>query len=169
MKNPNQRLHATIVKLPTKKMYVHDYKKRVRYGETDQMGYLYYGRYADLYEIGRAEMLRALGMTYKEMELEHRVMLPVAFMETRYIRPAKYDELLTIRTTLRQFPTDKHMTFYVEVFNENNKIVNGGRIRLVFVDMNTMRPIPAPEFFTNLLLPFFPERIPKITASEPQP
>ena len=149
-------------------MYVHDYKKRVRYGETDQMGYLYYGRYADLYEIGRAEMLRALGLTYKQMEEEHRVMLPVAFMETRYIRPAKYDELLTIRTTLRQFPKDRHMTFYVEVFNEANKIVNGGRIRLVFVDMNNMRPINAPEFFTKLLLPFFPEQLLPPASPEPQ-
>ena len=150
-------------------MYVHEYQTRVRYGETDQMGYMYYGRYADLYEVGRAEMLRDLGLTYKEMEANHRVMLPVAFMETRYIRPAKYDELLTIRTTLRQFPTDKHMTFYVEVFNEEKKIVNGGRLRLVFVDMNTMRPIPAPEFFTKLLLPFFPEHGLPTPSTEPQP
>lgn len=150
-------------------MYVHDYQKRVRYGETDQMGYLYYGRYADLYEIGRAEMLRALGLTYKQMEMDHKVMLPVAFMETRYIRPAKYDELLTIRTTLRTFPTDKHMTFYVEVFNEAKKLVNGGRIRLVFVNMETMRPMAAPSFFTKLLLPFFPEQSQTIPAAELHP
>lgn len=150
-------------------MYVHEYQKRVRYGETDQMGYLYYGRYADLYEIGRAEMLRALGLTYKQMEEDYRVMLPVAFMETRYIRPAKYDELLTIRTTLRTFPKDKHMVFYVEVFNEAKKIVNGGRVRLVFVDMNTMRPMDAPSFFTNLLLQFFPEEKFVPEASEQQP
>ncbi|MBK8567350.1 MAG: acyl-CoA thioesterase [Saprospiraceae bacterium] len=138
-------------------MYIHEYKERVRYGQTDQMGYLYYGRYADFYEIGRVEMLRALGLTYKEMEEEHRVMLPVASMESRYIRPAKYDELLTVRTTLREFPHDQHMTFHVEVFNEKGKLCNGGRVRLVFVDMNTMRSMPAPEFFTRLLLPYFPE------------
>lgn len=139
-------------------MYIHEYKERVRYGQTDQMGYLYYGRYADFYEIGRVEMLRALGLTYRDMEEKHRVMLPVASMESRYIRPARYDELLTVRTTLKEFPVDKHMTFIVEVYNEAGKLVNGGRVRLVFVDMNTMRSIPAPSFFTQLLLPFFPEK-----------
>lgn len=146
-------------------MYIHEYKERVRYGQTDRMGYLYYGRYADFYEIGRVEMLRALGLTYKEMEEEHRVMLPVASMESRYIRPAKYDELLTVRTTLREFPQDKHMTFHIEVFNEVGKLVNGGRVRLVFVDMNTMRAMAAPEFFTKLLLPYFPEAAAKTAQS----
>jgi acyl-CoA thioester hydrolase len=148
-------------------MYVHEYQKRVHYGETDQMGYLYYGRYADYYEIGRCEMLRALGLTYKQMEEDYRVMLPVAAMESRYIRPARYDEMLTIRTTLRTFPTDKHMTFYVEVFNEQKKLVNGGRIRLVFVNMDNNRPMPAPAFFTNLLLPFFPEHAPALAEAQP--
>ena len=150
-------------------MYVFDYQKRVRYSEIDQMGYLYHGRYVDYYEIGRAEMLRALGMTYQEMEEIHRVMLPVASLEMRYIRPARYDELLTIRTTLRQLPTDKHMVFYVEVLNEANKIVNGGRVRLVFVDKDTTRPMPAPAFFLKLLLPFFPEHSTRTSLLEPQP
>lgn len=150
-------------------MYVFECQKRVRYSEIDQMGYLYHGRYVDYYEIGRAEMLRALGMTYREMEEHHRVMLPVASLEMRYVRPAKYDEMLTIRTTLREMPTDKHMVFYVEVLNEAKKIVNGGRVRLVFVDMNTMRPIVAPVFFTNLLLQFFPEKNPSPASPEHQP
>ncbi len=148
-------------------MYIHEYKERVRYGQTDQMGYLYYGRYADFYEIGRVEMLRALGLTYKEMEEKYRVMLPVASMESRYIRPAKYDELLTVRTTLREFPHGKTMTFHVEVYNEAKKLVNGGRVRLVFVDMNTMHSIPAPDFFKQLLLPFFPAQ--KAVANQPEP
>ncbi len=142
-------------------MYIHEYKERVRYGQTDQMGYLYYGRYADFYEIGRVEMLRALGLTYKEMEEEHRVMLPVASMESRYIRPAKYDDLLTVRTTLREFPQGKFMTFHVEVFNEAGKLLNGGRVRLAFVDMNTMHSMSAPLFFTRLLVPYFPEEAAK--------
>lgn len=150
-------------------MYVFECQKRVRYSEIDQMGYLYHGRYVDYYEIGRAEMLRALGMTYREMEEKHRVMLPVASLEMRYVRPARYDEMLTIRTTLREMPTDKHMVFYVEVINEAKKIVNGGRVRLVFVDMNTMRPIPAPSFFTEMLQPFFPENCLTDVATEQQP
>lgn len=148
-------------------MYIHEYQKRVHYGETDQMGYLYYGRYADYYEIGRCEMLRALGLTYKQMEEDYRVMLPVAAMESRYIRPAKYDELLTVRTTLRTLPHDKHMTFYVEVFNEQKKLVNGGRIRLVFVNMDTMKPMPAPTFFTDLLLNYFPEQAAALAEAQP--
>ena len=150
-------------------MYAHEYQIRVRYGETDQMGYLYYGRYADYYEIGRVEMLRALGLTYRDMEEKNRVMLPVASMETRYIRPARYDELLTVRTALRQFPTGKHMTFYVEVYNEAKKLVNGGKVRLVFVDMDTNHSIVAPAFFTKLLLPFFPEQSAQNPTLPPHP
>ena len=135
-------------------MYSHDYQKRVRYGETDQMGYLYYGRYADLYEIGRVELLRSPGLTYREMEEEAKIMLPVASLQMRFVRPAKYDELLTIRTTLREMPA-KDITFHVEVFNENMKLVNGGTVRLVFVDMTTNKTIPAPAFLTERLRCFF--------------
>jgi acyl-CoA thioester hydrolase len=118
------------------------------------MGYLYYGRYADLYEIGRVEMLRSLGLTYREMEEEEKVMLPVASLQMRFVRPAKYDELLTIRTTLREMPA-KDITFHVEVFNENMKLVNGGSVRLVFVDMTTNKTIPAPAFLTERLKAYF--------------
>jgi acyl-CoA thioester hydrolase len=135
-------------------MYTHDYQKRVRYGETDQMGYLYYGRYADLYEIGRVEMLRSLGITYREMEEVEKIMLPVAALEMRFVRPAKYDEMLTIRTTLRQMP-EKDITFHVEILNENKKLVNGGTVRLVFVDMTTNQTVPAPEFLTRRLAAYF--------------
>lgn len=135
-------------------MYTHEYQKRVRYGETDQMGYLYYGRYADLYEIGRVEMLRSLGLTYREMEEKEKIMLPVASLQMRFVRPAKYDELLTIRTTLREMPA-KDITFHVEVFNEKMKLVNGGSVRLVFVDMTTNKTIPAPLFLTKRLEVYF--------------
>ena len=135
-------------------MYEHQVKKRVRYGETDQMGYLYYGRFADLYEIGRVEMLRSLGLTYREIEEERGIMLPVKSLQMRFVRPAKYDELLTIKTTLREMP-DKDILFHVEVFNENNKLVNGGSVRLVFVEMKTNKTIKAPDFLLEKLQPFF--------------
>ncbi len=135
-------------------MYTHKFQKRVRYGETDQMGYLYYGRYADLYEIGRVEMLRSLGITYREMEKEMGVMLPVKSIQMRFVRPANYDELLTIKTTLRELP-GSDIVFHVEVFNEKNKLVNGGSVRLVFVEMETNRTIPAPRFLLERLEPFF--------------
>ncbi|MEY3367858.1 MAG: hypothetical protein RI973_1013 [Bacteroidota bacterium] len=137
-------------------MYMHECQKRVRYGETDQMGYLYHGRFADLYEIGRVEMLRSLGMSYRDMEQHYKVMLPVAALQMRFIRPATYDEMLTIRTTLRSLP-DKYMNLHAEIFNEVGKIVNDGMVRLVFVDMNTRKTIHAPDFFLDLVKPYFQE------------
>jgi acyl-CoA thioester hydrolase len=131
-------------------MIVHEYQKRVRYGETDQMGYLYYGNYAQYYEIGRVEMLRASGLTYKEMEQEHGVMMPVVSLQMRYVRPAYYDELLTIRTVLRRLP-EKFITFEVEIFNENRKLVNGGTVKLCFVSADIGKTIPAPEFLLEKL------------------
>ena len=135
-------------------MYHHEFKKRVRYGETDQMGYLYYGRYADLYEIGRVEMLRSLGLSYREMEEEQGIMLPVKSLQMRFVRPAKYDELVTIKTTLRELP-GKDIVFHVEVFNEKDKIVNGGSVRLVFVDMKSNKTVTAPDFLVEKLKPYF--------------
>jgi len=135
-------------------MYTDDFQKRVRYGETDQMGYLYYGNYAQYYEIGRVEMLRSLGLTYKSMEEELGVMMPVLSLQMRYVRPAFYDELLTIRTTLRQLP-DQFITFHVELYNEKNKLVNGGSVRLCFVDKKSNKTIGAPAYLIEKLRPFF--------------
>lgn len=135
-------------------MYSHETQVRVRYGETDQMGYLYYGNYALYYEVGRVEMLRSLGLTYKEMESVHAVMMPVMSLQMRFVRPALYDELLTIRTTLRNMPADS-ITFHVEIFNEKRKLVNGGSVRLCFVEMKTNKTVPAPQFLTEKLQPYF--------------
>jgi acyl-CoA thioester hydrolase len=101
-------------------MYTHETQTRVRYGETDQMGYLYYGNYALYYEVGRAEMIRDLGLSYKEMESKLGVMMPVMSLQMRFVRPALYDELVTIRTTLRELPT-RTITFHMELFNEKKE------------------------------------------------
>ena len=138
-------------------MYRHTFQKRVRYGETDQMGYLYYGRYADLYEIGRVEMLRSLGLSYKNMEEKEGIMLPVKSLQMRFVRPANYDELLTIKTVLRHLPK-KDIVFHVEIFNEKNKLVNGGSVRLVFVEMESNKIVAAPEFLLEKLRPYFIEK-----------
>ncbi len=135
-------------------MLTHHYQKRVRYGETDQMGYLYYGNYAQYYEIGRVEMLRSIGLTYKEMEDKMGVMMPVTSLQMRFVRPALYDELLTIRTTLKQLP-DRYITFYVDIVNENGKLINGGSVRLCFVDMQTKQTINAPAYLLDKLKPHF--------------
>jgi acyl-CoA thioester hydrolase len=139
-------------------MYIHDFQKRVRYGETDQMGYVYYGNYAQYYEIGRVEMLRSLGMTYKEMEKEMGVMMPVVNLEIRYLRPAKYDDLLTIRTALHELPDQKYITFFVEIFNEEGKLINGGKVRLCFVDIASGRTVSPPEKLMEKLQPHFEEK-----------
>ncbi len=135
-------------------MVTHEFQKRVRYGETDRMGYLYYGHYAQYYEIGRVEMLRALGLSYKTMEEAHGIIMPVVSLQMRYVRPALYDELITIRTTLKKMP-DRHITFEVELFNEQGKLVNGGSVRLCFVLRQTQRTTSAPAFLIEKLKPHF--------------
>lgn len=138
-------------------MFRHESQKRVRYGETDQMGYLYYGNYAQYYEIGRVEMLRSLGLTYREMESEMGIMMPVVELHVRYLRPAKYDDLITIRTELRSLP-DKYITFYMELYNQEGRLINGGSVRLCFVDIKLSKTLPeAPEALLERLRPFFQE------------
>ncbi|MEM9887162.1 MAG: thioesterase family protein [Bacteroidota bacterium] len=131
-------------------MFSHRFQKRVRYAETDKMGYLYYGHYAKYYEIGRVEMLRALGFSYQIMEDEYKIMMPVVSLQSRFVRPAYYDDLLTIETTLRKLP-DQFITFHVEIFNLTNKLVNGGNVKLCFVDMNTNKSVNTPRFLLDKL------------------
>jgi acyl-CoA thioester hydrolase len=135
-------------------MYSFDTQVRVRYGETDQMGYLYYGNYALYYEVGRVETMRSLGLRYKDLEENFGVMMPVVALQTRYVRPAHYDELLTIRTTIRHLPTS-FITFHVEIFNEKNKLVNGGSVRLCFVEMESKKTVEAPICILTPLKPYF--------------
>src|SRR6056300_1254587 len=97
-------------------MYEFDYKIRVRYGETDQMGYVYYGNYALYYEVGRVEAIRSLGYTYRQME-EEGVLMPVKKMESSYLRPVFYDELLTVKTSIQNLP-DRVIVFRAEIYNE---------------------------------------------------
>ena len=135
-------------------MFTYDTQIRVRYGETDQMGYLYYGHYAQYFEVGRAETIRSLGISYKEMETDLGIMMPVMSLQMRYVRPALYDELLTIRTTLRQLP-ESTMTFHHEIFNEKKKLVNGGSVKLCFVDMKSGKTVAPPQYLLDKLAPYF--------------
>jgi len=135
-------------------MYQFDFKKRVRYAETDKMGYLYYGQYPKYYEIGRVEMLRSLGMSYREMEDELGVMMPVTSLEIRYLRPAYYDELITIRTKLLKLP-EMRIQFHVDLYNEEGKLLNAGKVRLAFVDVKTGKAVTAPEALLEVLRPYF--------------
>ena len=124
-------------------------KIRVRYGETDQMGVVYHGNYALYFEEARTNALRQIDVSYKNME-ENGVMMPVVNLTMDYKRPAKYDDVLTIKTTLLELPSVKIILTY-EVFNESNELLTTGSSTLVFVDMKTNRPTRCPE---PLLLKF---------------
>ena len=124
-------------------MIQHTTTVRVRYGETDRMGYVYYGNHALYYEVGRVEMLRFLGYPYDEMERDG-VMCPVTSLEVRYVRPALYDELLTITTTIHEKPTQS-IVFDVEIHNEAKKLVSVGKVVLAFVNADTRKRCDAPE------------------------
>ena len=126
---------------------------RVRYGETDRMGYAYYGNYLLYYEVGRTEMLREYGLTYREME-DNGILLPVANVKIDYMLPAMYDELLTIKTTLTKMPLVK-LEFLYEIFNENGQLINKGTTLLVFTSKKTRKPTRAPQYFLDKVSPFF--------------
>ena len=135
-------------------MITYSYKKRVRYGETDQMGYLYYGNYAQYYEIGRVEMLRDLGISYRDMEKLDGIILPVVSMQVRYLRPAYYDELLDIRTTLKKKP-DQYITFDVEIWKESNQLINSAQVKLCFYDIKVKKTCKCPAHLMQVINPFF--------------
>ena len=131
-------------------MYSSETKIRVRYAETDQMGYVYYGNYAQYYEVGRVEALRQLGMSYKDMEL-NGIMLPVLSYSIKYFKPAFYDEELTIKTIIKDIPGAR-IVFEYECFNEKGILLNKGETTLVFINRETNKPISAPADFVNLLV-----------------
>jgi len=134
-------------------MFEHSTKIRVRYGETDQMGYMYYGNYAQFYEVGRVEMLRSLGLTYRGME-ESGIMMPVMELNCKYLKPALYDEEITVRVIMNKLPGIR-IHFAYELYNEKNELINTGETLLVFINMKTNRPcLPSGEFLDKLK-PFF--------------
>lgn len=120
-----------------------DTKVRVRYGETDQMGFVYYGNYALYYEVGRVELLRHLGSSYRSLE-EQGVMLPVLDFQIQYKKAAKYDDLLTIRTQIREMPRAR-ITFHYQTLNEEGDVLNEGQTTLVFVENASKRPVRIPD------------------------
>lgn len=126
-----------------------DVQIRVRYGETDRMGYAYYGFYPLYYEVGRTELLRQFGLTYKELE-DSGILLPVADLHIDYYAPAYYDELLTIRTTIKEKPGVKVLFFY-EVYNSKNEIINKASTTLAFVRSSDRKPCRPPKSFSDIM------------------
>ena len=126
---------------------------RVRYGETDQMQYVYYGNYAMYYEVARVESLRQLGLTYKELETMG-VIMPVLENHSQFLAPALYDELLKIVVTIHEKPSVR-IRFHYEIFNETGKQIHIGETLLAFVNQKSGRPCRPPEAFQKLLEPYF--------------
>jgi len=114
-------------------MYEHQTTVRVRYAETDPMNVVYYGNYAQYFEVGRVESLRALGFSYKIIE-ELGIMLPVVELNIKYLRPARYDDLLTIKSQIKTLPTDHRIIFDQEIYNEEGKLLTVGMVKLYFMD-----------------------------------
>ena len=129
-------------------------KVRVRYAETDQMGMVYHGNYFPYFESARAESIRELGFTYADME-KMGVIMPVVDVHCRYLRPARYDDLLTIKTMLRELPVHHKIEFLQEVYNEKGELLAMGKIILYFMEATTMKRTVMPGKLLEKLQPYF--------------
>ena len=134
-------------------MYSFDTNYRIRYADIDQMGYMYYGNYARLYEIGRVEALRSLGLRYRDLE-NTGVIMPVYENKSRYIIPAKYDDLVTIRVIIKELPKVR-VIFYYEIFDENGVLLHTGETTLVFLKTSNNRITACPKEILDKLFPYF--------------
>lgn len=134
-------------------MYTSETTVRVRYGETDQMGYVYYGVYAMYYEVARVESLRQLGVTYKEIE-SMGVMMPVLENRSKFISPARYDEILRIVTTVPHKPGVR-VRFEYSIYNEAGDLIHEGETLLAFIDIRSGKPCRPPTEMQRVLEPFF--------------
>lgn len=135
-------------------MYEHQSTVRVRYAEADPMNVVYYGNYAQYFEVARVESLRALGISYKDIEAMG-IMLPVVELNIKYLRPAKYDDLLTMKTMIKTLPTDHKIQFDQEIYNEDGKLLTIGVVKLYFMDNKLGNKVNMPEFLKEKLAPYF--------------
>ena len=131
-------------------------KLRVRYSETDQMGYVYYGNYPQFYEIARVDLMRSIGMSYKSIE-DKGILMPVTSMNIRYIKPSHYDDMITIRTSVTEKPLAS-IRFLYEIFNEKNELVNQAETTLVFIDAVTRKLKRPPDEISELFEKYFMNR-----------
>jgi len=128
--------------------FVHSHFIRVRYSETDKMGYCYYGNYASFLEVGRVEALRSKGVSYKSLE-DSGVMMPVLEFSIKYYAPSRYDDLLKVVTHIVKVEGTR-IYFEYEIFNEVELKIVAAKTMLVFVSAATMKPIPVPKEFLEL-------------------
>jgi len=137
-------------------MYCHETKIRVRYAETDQMGVVHHSTYALYYEESRTEAIRKLGYSYREIE-EKGIFMPVIDLKIKYIKPSRYDDLLTIKTFVRELPNSS-LKFEYETYNADGQCINKGETTLAFINRQTNRPCRAPEWLTEVLTKYMDEK-----------
>ena len=135
-------------------MYVTTTQLRVRYAETDQMGVVYHGNYFPYFETGRAESIREWGFTYADME-KMGIIMPIVDVHCKYLRPAKYDDLLTIKTMLHELPLHHKIEYHQEVYNEENILLAVAKITLYFIDAKTMKKTTMPTQLLEKVQPYF--------------
>lgn len=127
---------------------------RVRYGEVDQMGFLYYGNYALYYEVARAEIMRENGYPYSKMEKDG-VVMPVVNMKTKYLKPAHYEDLIRVETYIMELRDIPFITFHHKLYNEKNELINVGEVTLTFFNLASQKKVAMPDKLRNILLPYF--------------
>jgi acyl-CoA thioester hydrolase len=135
-------------------MFTSETTIRVRYAETDQMNVVYHGNYAQYFEVGRVESIRQLGFSYKDVEASGIVM-PVIEWTAKFIRPAHYDDMLTVRTSVKKWPVDYRIEFHQEVFNDHGDLLTTGKVLLYFLKASTLAKTHMPEEMARTLRPFF--------------
>lgn len=137
-------------------MFTTETQIRIHFALTDKMGIVYHGHYAQFYEIGRTEAIRQIGFTYKDIE-SMGIIMPVVDIHSRFLRPAKYDDLITVKTTLRELPTNHKIIFHSEIYNENNELLNTGDVTLYFMHAEGMKRCNIPEMLREKVIQYFQE------------
>lgn len=135
-------------------MFTSQTQLRVRYAETDQMGVVYHGNFFQYFEVARAESIRDLGITYADME-RMGVIMPVIEVQCRYLKPARYDDLLTIKLILKELPPGHKVEFFHEVYNEKEELLATGSVLLYFMEANGMKRTSMPPLLREKLTPHF--------------
>ena len=135
-------------------MFITETSIRIHYALTDQMGVVYHGHYAQFYEIGRTEAIRSLGFTYKDIEALG-IIMPVVDIHSKFLRPAKYDDLITVKTTLKEMPVHHKIIFHSEIYNQLDQLLNVGDVTLFFMEAKTMKRCEMPAQLKEELSKYF--------------
>jgi acyl-CoA thioester hydrolase len=135
-------------------MYVSETQIRIHYALTDQMGVVYHGHFAQLYEIGRTESIRQLGFAYKDIEALG-IIMPVVNLQIKFFQPAKYDDLVTVKTILKELPQNHKIIYYGEIYNENSELLSTAEITMYFMNAKEMTRAIMPEELIGKLKGYF--------------